>query len=361
LNLVLGILCGVIVILDVLILLFTRQFLELTTSQQIMQNFANKGLLDDYVKITQIMLLFPLGLAVQSIFGVFLTLKKRFFVYSWAGIIYNAGTILGILLSGYNGLYQVAWGMILGMWATVLVYAISSYQAGLKLVWTWGSTSKLWQNCQQDLVDTWKTFIPRIFVFNGVLTAGFLINLIATNNGQITYFDIGLSIQEVFLTISSSIATVFFPDLAKLWNRADLDREVFWNKLNKYVRIVTLVSMGGVVVTLILSPVVVRIFEILGKGQNNGDYIIMIARFSTLSLVFQSVNEILSKYFYVRERVWQPVILSLGGSVAQILLTMSLLLTGLDAGIITCLGLAANNLVIWLWSFYLIHQDRKVS
>jgi peptidoglycan biosynthesis protein MviN/MurJ (putative lipid II flippase) len=362
-NLTLTTLLGALGILCFFALIFTKEILYFTTSQDLWKNLESKNLISDYILTTRILLLSPLALTAQSVLGIFLNIKKKFAVYSWAGVIYNLGAVAGLVIGGRNDYILTSIGMMTGVILSVLLYGIVAKQAGLKnqILYTITHFKLSVSELKEDMVQTWKLFFPRIFILNGAAMALVLMKWLADKEGQLTYFDIGLSIQEIFLTLVISVGTVFFPDLAQVFNDKDSHKSAFWHKLNQYTKGVLGIALLGSVVTIFGAPLILWIFELFGKGQGRADYIVLIARVSTLSLIFQSLNEILSKYFHVRERIWQPVTLSVVATLAQIISTLILSSSNLDRGVAVALGLGINNLTLTLGSYFIIQKDYKAD
>jgi peptidoglycan biosynthesis protein MviN/MurJ (putative lipid II flippase) len=349
---------GLIGIISLLIIIFTRPILEFTISHEIFNDFANQGLLNDFIGVTRIIAITPLLLSVQSIFGVFLNLKKRFLIFSLAGVVTNLGMIIGLFVGGRNDYYSAAVGMVLGSFTTVLMYIIESRKFGLvdfnKFII---QTKQIFIELKDFWMQTWILFFPRIFLISGAVAANRIIKLVATEGGQITAFDISLSVQAAFFTIITSISTVFYPDLAKVFNDKLINPNIFWNKLQKYTELTAIISLVGGIATFVLAPIFVLIFSLFGKGQDNGNYIAYLAQICTLGFVFQAVSEILGKYFYVKERAWQPVLFAISALVVQVLATYSLIWSGADAGVAVSLGLVINFMILTAMQFWFIRRD----
>ena len=349
-----------ITLISIVVITFTEPILKLTISSEIFENFVNQGLLNDLIGVTRILSLIPLALAIQSLFGVFLNLKKRFLVFSLAGVIYNFGMIAGLLIGGRNDYYSTSIAMVLGSFVTVLIYIFEAKKFGLpsfiKLI---PDTKSIFIEVKSFWVKTWVLFLPRIFLISGAVAANRLIKLVATENGQITAFDIALSVQAAFFTLITSISTVFYPDLAKVFNDKTIHPKIFWNKLQKYAENTSIIALIGAVATFILAPIFVLIFNLFGKGQDNGNYIAFLAQICTLGFVFQGLSEILGKYFYVRERAWQPVLFTLAALFVQIGVTLGLISRNFDAGTAVSLGLVVNAIILSFTQFWFIRRDYK--
>jgi peptidoglycan biosynthesis protein MviN/MurJ (putative lipid II flippase) len=351
---------GFVGLVTVAAFIFTPQLLR-TSSSGISAIFDQNNLFESYVLATRILLLGPILFAFQALFGVFLHIKKQFFWYSWAGAIYNIGTIIGIYIGVKNGYIQTAIGMMLGAAITVILFLVDSMRAGYRphVFRSLSEITKVFFQYKTDIFKTWQVFFPRIMLLNGAIFANLIINTVAQNRGQITAFDIGLSIQGVFFSIITSASTVFFPDLAKA--SQEISKNTFYLKLKTYSRYSVLLALGGSVLTIAFAPVVMWLFEFTGKGQNNSEYIVLIARVCTLGLVFQSLNEILGKYFYVQERVWQPVFISLASVLVQCLAVVALLWQGMDAGIAVSLGLGVSAAVTTVISLSIMNHEKHLA
>jgi peptidoglycan biosynthesis protein MviN/MurJ (putative lipid II flippase) len=313
--------------------------------------------------VTRILLLGPLFFASQSVLGVFLNLKDRFVVYSWAGVVANAFSIVGILAAGRNGYISTAWGMMLGTLATVIIYLFEAHRLGLRsrLLDLFARRNYWWSKLKADYFQTWRMFLPRILIINGTVLANFLMVKLAKEQGQITALDFGLSIQEIFFTIVASASTVFFSDYAKFINDTNTTLSQRWRKLRQYLLGVAGVAIIGSLITIVAAPLVMFIFRQLGPGQGDdqANYIILIARVSVLALVFQSLNEILAKYLHAKERVWQPVWLSIISSIVQVIGVLILVSMGLDVALAVCLGLFLGSMTLTLGSYFILRADWK--
>jgi Uncharacterized membrane protein, putative virulence factor len=309
-----------LIVITTSLLIFTRQVLVWVTSPEILQLYQQLGVFEDYVWVTRILLTGPLLFAIRGVFGVYLTMKKQFLVYGSASLIYNLSTVLALLVARSNDYFTIAWGMTIGAGVSSGLFILTSLRNGLQLnlIGFLRSWQAIFHQYKADFIQTIKLFLPRILVINGAVLANLIIIFIAQDKGQITAVDIGLSIQALFLVLISAVSTVFFPDLAKLFHSTDGNLQAFWRKLFQYTEKVALLAWLGSIVTFICIPLVMWLFELFGKGQDNASYIILLARVATLGLLFQSVNEILGKYFFVRERVWQPVLISVSGTLVQL-------------------------------------------
>jgi peptidoglycan biosynthesis protein MviN/MurJ (putative lipid II flippase) len=202
-------------------------------------------------------------------------------------------------------------------------------------------------------------FFPRVFLLNGIVIGNLLINRIADGwQGQVTAVDIALSIQGVFFSLITSASTVFFPNIAKTYHAAH--GRVFWKRIFKFLEGVSVLSVIGTVATVIGVPIVLWIFTLFQKDFNNVEYIILLTRIAAVGIVLQSGVEILSKYIYIKERVWQPAIMSMSGVIVQVFCTFWLrYVLEVDAGISVIIGIIVNYAVLFLYMFLVSVGDRN--
>jgi peptidoglycan biosynthesis protein MviN/MurJ (putative lipid II flippase) len=359
LNLITLSLVLLIGVLSVLGIIFTPQLLQLTwfTSPKIWVIAQQKNLVDDYILASRILFLFPLTFAVQAIWGVFITLKKRFLVYSLAGVITNLGAIVALLVSD-GSFVKVAFGMVWGAALSSLLFLYICFRDDFKPPhFSFGWFRDKYAQFKVDIWQTWKLFLPRVLVIDGFYAANLLINSISTKQGQITAFDIGNSIQGAFFIIVTSFGTVLFPDLSKTFHSSKTDRNYFWKKTKQYLWLSAGLGVLVTLVTLVGSPLIVNLFKILGQKQDNNDLIIQVAQLTSISLIFRAVREILVRYIYIRERVWQPLILSTISVVAVVLVTFVANFMKIDAALSASLGFIAYNIVWVILALIIFQKD----
>jgi peptidoglycan biosynthesis protein MviN/MurJ (putative lipid II flippase) len=373
LNLVILCLVGLMLFFVILIIIWTEPILRIFTSKDIWEQVMNGGYLDKYILTTRIMCLIPILSAIQAVLGIFITLKKRFLVYSLAGVISNFGCMAGILLSK-GDFVIVSIGMVLGWAFANLIFLWESERFGYKFPgqsvhliknFEHFKSKNLFQNLKSqftffktDLKTTLVTFVPRIFVIDGFYSAIFLINPLAQNSGQITAFDIGVSVAGSFYVLVSSMTTVALPDLANILHDSSLKREYFWSEFIKYLKLSFFLGLFVTITTLVGSPIVMWLYEFLGKGQGTEKYIVQIAQVSSFSLTFRSIREIMSQYFYLKEKVWEPVALSFVAVIVQVFCVLFLLkILNFDAGIAVSWGLTAYNLIWFVFATGFLYFD----
>lgn len=352
---------SILLVVVIFLWIFTEPLLKLFTSNELWQIAISRGLIDDYILTTRILLLIPFVSAFQSIVGVFLTMKKKFFVFSTAGVIANLGMIFGLLISG-GDIVKVAISMIIG-WVVVDVLFLlvatrnGFWIQGFRLAGILSDIKKI----RTDFVQTWRVFLPRILILDGFYLSSFLINPIAQSKGEITAYDIGISIQSSFFILVTALGTIFFPDLSKIFLDTKFSKAAFWHKLFKYLKISLALGFFITIVTFLCSPLVIYIYSLAGKGQDNAKLIVTIAQVSSVGLIFRSAKEILAKYFYVKQSVWVPIILSTFAIFTQTVVTLTLFYKfNFDSIMAVTLGFIFNEFAWLILATYYIVKDYKL-
>jgi peptidoglycan biosynthesis protein MviN/MurJ (putative lipid II flippase) len=330
-------------------------------SPELWAESLNQSRTEEYILAGRILLLLPLVFASQAILGVFLSIKKRFLVFSLAGVFSNVGSIVALATTDGN-FVQVAIGMVVGGLLANFLYLFEALRQGFVLprasLEEW---RQIFNSLKVQFWKTWRLFAPRIFIIDGLYVASLTINPLVQHPGQVTAFDVGTSIQGAFFVVVSALSTVLFPKMSDLFYNEKVSRRSFWQIFVKYLRIFTVAGFGVFVITLIGAPWIMYLFEFLGKGQGSADYIVLIAQITGAGLVFRAVRELVSRYLYVRQRVWQPVILSLAGSTGLVLVSVGLYYWDWDAGLAVSWGLVSYNLLWVLLALGVLLTDWKTD
>lgn len=83
--------------------------------------------------LTRIMAITPVLFAISSVLGSVQQAFNRFMIFALAGVLYNIGIIIGILvLSPQFGIYGVAWGVVIGVVLQALLQWLGLYGLGFK-------------------------------------------------------------------------------------------------------------------------------------------------------------------------------------------------------------------------------------
>jgi peptidoglycan biosynthesis protein MviN/MurJ (putative lipid II flippase) len=352
--------------------------------------------LDQYIWVSRLSILTCFNFGLQGLFGVILNLKKRFLVFSLTGIITNLGCISGGLIGLRflpNNVLPLVIGLVIGSTVSTFLYIRQVNRSGFRLNShyqgggseadggnmgvetsksnqppTWitnldDSISDLKSNYntyRPELISTLKTMLPRFLIIDGLLVASIAIFNIQNTQGQAIAFEMATSIQAVFFVFVSALGTIFFPNLSETLQNKRLDKSVFWDQLTKYLK--NAIGLGFIlsIAAIFFSPIIIIIFEILGKKQAYYSDVIYLVQIGAFALFFQSIREILSKYMFTKEKVFMPVILSLSAMGVQLAYIYGLSsLTGLDKNVIVITSLMINYMVWSILGMAVVRRDYK--
>jgi len=341
------ILSGSMTLLCALLIIFAEPVLKFFNPELVV-SLAQTGKLHDFILFNQIALIGPIVFGAKSLLGVFLNVKKEYFIYSLEGILNNFGSLLGLTI-GYSlfGIVGASIGAVSGLIFALVGFLWDSYRFGFRfyLGWFEGLDGYLWQ--------TLWLYLPRLLVYSNIRAAETMVSTLSTSaNGQITAFQYALDIQGIFLGIIMAVGTVFLPNLAELLVKKGQNK-AFWDHLFKYLKISFVLSLIGAFITAFGTPLALILFQFLAQVKKtsflsdptNIKLVIELAAFCAVALVFQSIAEILNRYFTAVEKVWQSIIASLVGNVLAVVLALFIKDAGLGAGLVAAICLVLNTFV----------------
>jgi hypothetical protein len=358
------ILSGSMTLLCGLLIIFAQPVLKFFNPELVV-NLTQTGKIQDFILFNQIALVGPIVFGIKSLLGVFLNVKKEYFIYSLEGILNNFGSLLGLTI-GYSlfGIVGASIGALSGLVFALIGFLWDSYRFGFRfyLGWFEGLDGYLWQ--------TLWLYLPRLLVYSNIRAAETMVSAISTEaNGQISAFQYALDIQGIFLGVIMAVGTVFLPNLASLLVQKGKDK-VFWNHLFKYLKISFWLSLVGAIITALGTPLALLFFQFLSQAKKtsfladpaNLQLVSTLAIFAAVALVFQSIAEILNRYFTAVEKVWQSVIASLAGNILAVILALFIKDSGLGAGLVSAICLVLNTVVftgVLAWFTYWDWRETK--
>ncbi|GAB4143148.1 MAG: hypothetical protein OHK0017_00130 [Patescibacteria group bacterium] len=352
------ILSGLMALLALILIIFTPQLWN-TLNPSLLGDLRKQGLETEFIFFSRIVLISPLIFGIKSVLGAFLNIKKEFLVYSLEGVIYNIGFIFGLLFFyRWWGVYGIAAGSVFGMLLTMIAFLTDAIRHGFRFRIGW--FPELGPILKQTLI----LYIPRLLIYSNIRMAERMITLLVPEaDGQVSALQYALDIQGVFLGIAVSLATVFLPNLAQLL--AGKGRELkFWSYLKKYLRVSLLISLVGVGLTIIFTPVLTWLIPILIPVSSDSpivslnSLIIELTFILALALPFLSINEIFSRYFTVMEYTWQPVVVSFSSNVITVVGSL-FFREYYSPSMSVALGLLVSSLVLSLLGYLVFRYDQS--
>lgn len=256
--------------------------------------------------VTRLLLLSPFLFGLSSVVSAVLHHFKRFFLYSLAPVLYNAGIIAGTLfLRPENPELAPALGAILG---AVLHLAIQL--PGLRGT---GFSFTLRLKPVHDAVkEIISLAVPRTasLVVNQLQTIA-LTAIASLTLGAIAVFNLGTNLAFVPVGIVGiSFATAAFPVLARAW--AAHDEKIFSRTLRQTLQEILFFALPSAVMLLVLRAHVVRV--VLGRGlfswEDTRLTAAVLAAFA-VGIVAFSVQPLLSRAFFARKNTRTPLVVSI--------------------------------------------------
>jgi putative peptidoglycan lipid II flippase len=328
-NSIFSFVCIFALVLFVIAWFLTPYFLKLIVPS-IFENNSN-----EMINMTRILLLQPLILSLSGFFGSFAQAQKKFLVYAFSPVFYNFAIIIGIVfLYPVFGLYGLIFGVILGAFlhlGILLPFTTTNYKPKI---------SKIYFSDIKMLIFH---SIPRTFAMmsNQILLVfvTFFAGLMAT--GSIAIFNLAYNLQSVPLAIIGvSYSLAAFPSLALFYNQ-NKNKE-FYELLSNTIRHVFFWSIPVVVLFIVLRAQIVRV--ILGSGNFDWNETILVAAalaLFTLSLIAQTLTQVLVRAFYAMNNTLYPFFATL----------LSFVVTLLFMSIVLVPGIISSDIVLYFETF----------
>jgi len=339
---------GFLSILSTIGVIFTPQILILLNSK-LYSSIQGFGRIDDFILLTRLMLAVPVLFGLKSIATAFLNAKKAFSVFALDGVIINAGFLLGLtFLYSFFGISGVIWGNIFGMLVALILFAQASLKIGFRF------NLKTFPGLKKYLLKTFQLYILWLFLVPAIRVASTVVGTQATQaNGEISAVNLAFDLQSIFLGIVASIGSVVLPNMAQLSSQKD--HKIFWSYIFKYLKWVSFLSIIGTFLTIVGTPFLITIVKFLGllksdsflSSPENLQNVYTFVTITASTLFFQSLIEILYRYFTSTENPLPPLFASIIGNLSAVLVVI-FASNKLSAGMLAVLGFAINNVVSFL-------------
>lgn len=298
------------------------------------------------IRLTQIMMISPVLMGLSSAVGGALQALKKFLMYAFAPIMYNAGIIFGLLvLVPLMGPIGLAWGVILGAAAHLFIQVPTLISAGYRPRWQFD-----WNN--RDVRTLLTLMGPRTFALATAQINFVVITVLASQltEGSVAIFNLANNIQSLPIgIIGVSYAVAAFPSMSEYVATENPDG--FARTVGSTLRMVMLWLIPVTVLFLMLHMQWVRI--ILGSGKF--DWRATIATgdalgYFAIGLLGQGVCHVLARAFYALQDTWTPAWASMVTDVLGIVLALVLMrplgVPGLALAYAT--DMTINALLLWI-------------
>lgn len=266
------------------------------------------------IRLSRIMALQPILLAISSVFSGVLNSFKRFVAYAVAPILYNVGIIFGVLvLVPSFGLAGIAWGVVVGAAAHMLVQLPSILAVG----WRWRPRLH-WSSGDAKVV--WKMLLPRVFGLGAQQINLLVVTVIGSTllAGSISAYQLANDVQALPVGIFGlAFAQAAFPTLAE--QAAKRQHKTFLATLTITFRYILFFVIPLSIFFFLLRAQIVRV--LFGSGAFDWEDTILTFEtlgWLTLSIFAQATVPLLTRAFYVRQDTLTPVLVSLASITVNI-------------------------------------------
>lgn len=266
------------------------------------------------VNLTRIMAVTPIFFAISSVLGSVQQAFNRFFIFSLAGVLYNVGIILGIVVfSGHFGIYGPAIGVVLGVIMQAVLQIAGLTGLGIKYRPTLNFRLK-------GVVTTLRLMLPRS-IDQGIDQINYSVETVIgsyLSPGAIAQFSIANDLKNFPLVlIGSSITTAIFPRLAA--KASSGQRQELIDAYAKTARTILFLAIPAAVFVFISRGYIIRLI----KGNGDVEMANTLGWFAG-AIIFTSLYMLVSRIYYAMQDTRTPLYLSLASIPLNILLSIIL-------------------------------------
>ncbi len=305
-----------VIIIAGIFFIFTPQLTEFLINSESIQNtlnFAHKIGSEDFdlfVNLTRIMMISPVLLGISTLLTGYLQSRKQFFITSLAPLFYNLAMIIGpILFVAYmrSGVYGIAWSAVIGSLLHLLIQ-VPAFKKLYNSKFSFGFSTLKSALKDKQLLRALKLAVPRTISIIGEQINVVVNTLISFSlaAGALSAYKFALSLHMFPINIiGTSVAQVSLPDLTEHCE----DKKEFGKILNRAIQLSLYLVLPIVAVLLILRFPIVRLAY--GTGAFDWRATIITAWclvLLSLSVVGQTVTQILLRAFYAIKETWLPLL-----------------------------------------------------
>ena len=273
-----------------------------------------------FLSLFRIGLLSPLFLSISAFVTAYLQIKKQFFVTTLAPLFYNLAMIVGtytLALIFKLDVIGIAISAVIGSVIHLLIQipVLVKYYKGSHRI----KIKEVVEN--SSIMKAFKLALPRMFSvlgeqFNTVVNTFISFTLTA---GALSAYKFAFSLHLFPINIiGSAVAQVALPDLAK--HSCKNEESEFKKVLNDSIQLSLYLIFPIVAILLVLRLPVVRL--IYGTGAFDWQDTLLTAwclALLSISIIGQTLMQILLRAFYALKNTWRPLIAILFGIVINLL------------------------------------------
>lgn len=311
---VLNIMVAAVGILSIIYAIFASQLMPL-----IAPGFMDEKL-ELTIRLSRIMAMQPILLAVSFVFSGVLNSFKRFVAYALAPILYNLGIIFGVVvLVPLMGIIGLGWGVVLG----AALHALAQLPSMLAVGWRW---RPVLVSSWQDLQKLWRMMLPRVFGLAAQQVNLLVVTILGSGllAGSITAFHLANNIQYLPIGIFGiAFSQAAFPTLAEQIARGRSSE--FRHTLTRTFRYILFFVIPISAFFFLLRAQIVRV--LFGDGAFDWDDTILTYQtfgYLIISIFAQATIPLLTRAFYARHDTRTPLVISAVSMMLNLALAFSL-------------------------------------
>jgi peptidoglycan biosynthesis protein MviN/MurJ (putative lipid II flippase) len=273
--------------------------------------YSELGLLNTFVDSSRVLAFGVVFFAANTLLQVYLNIKNSFFWNNLTGIITNIFIIVTILNSPKNFVLPVALSLIASFIFSMFVHLFGAFQKGLN--WDFFNLHLLIKDYiefKKIFVEDLKIIIPKFFLIPLSLVAVYFVSR-SKIIGHSTYYDNALNIQGVFLTIIMAIGMVILPKLSLVAYKETNAK--FVKIIFNYIFKLAPLAFIGTLITFVFSKyILILVLSVSNFKKGNWSFInyseteelqVNLIRIVSFGIIFLTLNEILIKYFLIKNQV----------------------------------------------------------
>ncbi|MBC7472464.1 MAG: hypothetical protein H7196_04375 [candidate division SR1 bacterium] len=296
----------------------------------------------------RILLTIPTLMAIQTILGVYLNLKKEFFWFNFSSVVTNFSILCGLFL--YNSYLNIAIFSAFGWLISCFIILFASIKSGFTL--TFFDMKNSIAKHKSHIFEALKLILSKVFLLDVTAVALILIVPYKQFEGQIAAFDLGITIQNSLVFLMLSYNYVLFPQLSLDFHSTNTS-EKFQQNIKKLIKINFIIGLICIISTLLLGLLITFILQKIGKIGDLGDYIRNIMYLGLPIILLISFKDIVLKYLQIQKDIKITQFLNLSSLILLGCTFYFLFFIKFDSGYALMLSLLFSYLP---WIYYLVKK-----
>ncbi|MEX2031403.1 MAG: murein biosynthesis integral membrane protein MurJ, partial [Dehalococcoidia bacterium] len=258
------------------------------------------------VELTRVMLISPLFFGISGMLTGILNARQHFLAPAIAPVLYNLGIILAaVFLSGPLGVHGLAWGVVGGAAAHLLVQAPALRFVGMR----WRPSLELGSEAVMDVL---RLMGPRVVGLAATQVNFLVVVFFASFVSDEAISAVNYAFLMMMLpvgVIGMAISTAVFPTLAA--HAAAHETAALRTAISSTLRVILFLSIPASVGLVLLAEPAVRL--LLERGAFDAtatDRVVQALSIYALGIAAQAGIEILSRGFYALSDTRTPVVIA---------------------------------------------------